>query len=296
MALVEKGEIFSMSVSKRKYEEMLEEQSDKELASILGISYDELCQLEWDVDTNESSDGLIYDYIYTFRDDSNLEILKKIQGIDIEGRYVYLQPWESDYYESDYYESEIAWYIESPKQLSVLENHLNSIISLTKIVVDEPTKIDLFVMLHAHVIAAMEEFLSGTFIHEITNSDELMKKLIETDPKIGEKKLTLKDIYKENEKIKTTVAKYLKTTVAKYLNDLTFHRLNKTKEMYKQVLDIDFENIGWFFKAIKVRHHCVHRAGSDKEGKRVNITKESIIKLVDDCKELSTLISLEIGK
>jgi hypothetical protein len=34
-------------------------------------------QLEWDVDTNESSDGLIYDYIYTFRDDSNLEILKK---------------------------------------------------------------------------------------------------------------------------------------------------------------------------------------------------------------------------
>jgi hypothetical protein len=83
VALVEKGEIFSMSVSKRKYEEMLEEQSDKELASILGISYDELCQLEWDVDTNESSDGLIYDYIYTFRDDSNLEILKKIQGIII---------------------------------------------------------------------------------------------------------------------------------------------------------------------------------------------------------------------
>jgi hypothetical protein len=31
VALVEKGEIFSMSVSKRKYEEMLEEQSDKEL-------------------------------------------------------------------------------------------------------------------------------------------------------------------------------------------------------------------------------------------------------------------------
>jgi hypothetical protein len=68
------------------------------------------------------------------------------QVIDIEGRYVYLQPWE---FESDYYESEIAWYIESPEQLSVLENHLNSIISLTKIVADEPTKIDLFVMLHA---------------------------------------------------------------------------------------------------------------------------------------------------
>jgi hypothetical protein len=86
VALVAKGEIFSMS--NQQYEETLEEQSNKELASILGISYDELCQLEWDVDTNKSSDGLIYDHIYTFRDDSNLEILKKIQGIDIEGRYV----------------------------------------------------------------------------------------------------------------------------------------------------------------------------------------------------------------
>jgi hypothetical protein len=53
---------------------------------------------------------------------------------------------------------------------------------------------------------------------------------------IREKKLTLKYIYKEHKKIETIVAEYLK--------DLTFYRLKKTKEMYKQVLDIDFENIG----------------------------------------------------
>jgi hypothetical protein len=34
----------------------------------------------------------------------------------------------------------------------------------------------------------------------------------------------------------------------------------------------------------------------DKEGEKVDITKESIIKLVGDCRELSTLISSEIGK
>jgi hypothetical protein len=60
--------------------------------------------------------------------------------------------------------------------------------------------------------------------------------------------------------------------------------------MYKQVLDIDFKNTDWLDTAIKVRHHCVHRAGFDKKRKRVNITKESIIKLVDDCKELSTFV------
>jgi hypothetical protein len=42
--------------------------------------------------------------------------------------------------------------------------------------------------------------------------------------------------------------------------------------MYKQVLDIDFKNTDWLDTAIKVRHHCVHRAGSDKEGKRVNVS------------------------
>jgi hypothetical protein len=30
--------------------------------------------------------------------------------------------------------------------------------------------------------------------------------------------------------------------VAKYLNNLIFHKLKKTEEMYKQVLDIDFIN------------------------------------------------------
>jgi hypothetical protein len=39
-------------MSNQQYEETLEEQSNKELASILGISYDELCQLEWDVESS----------------------------------------------------------------------------------------------------------------------------------------------------------------------------------------------------------------------------------------------------
>jgi hypothetical protein len=44
VALVAKGEIFSMS--NQQYEETLEEQSNKELASILGISYDEKLSIE----------------------------------------------------------------------------------------------------------------------------------------------------------------------------------------------------------------------------------------------------------
>lgn len=53
-------------MSNRQLEEMQEKLANQKLASVLGISYDELRELEWDIDTNESDDGLIYKYIVTF--------------------------------------------------------------------------------------------------------------------------------------------------------------------------------------------------------------------------------------
>ncbi len=208
-------------MSNRQYEEMIEEQGDRNLASSLGITYDELCELQWDIDTNESNDGLIYEYIITFDEDSPNEILEKIIGIDLEGRYVYLQPWEAGY---DY---EIKWDIDSTEQLSTLQNHLNSVVTLLESNFDKQIQGNLFVMLHAHIVAAMEGFLSSTFIHKVTNCPALIKKLIETDPEIGNKKLTLKEIHQEHENLKMTVAEYLKMTVARHLKNIIFHKIKK---------------------------------------------------------------------
>jgi hypothetical protein len=89
--------------------------------------------------------------------------------------------------------------------------------------------------------------VEGKHIFPLYQSLVSMKKLIETNLKLGKK---LKDKkHKDRQMI-----------VAQYLNDLIFHRLKKTKKMYKQVLDIDFKNTDWLDTAIKVRHHCVHRA------------------------------------
>ncbi len=64
----------------------LEEEQEKlfheKLAAEFGITYDELLQLEWEIDTNGSDDGLIYEYIVTFNKESPRKILDKIQGID----------------------------------------------------------------------------------------------------------------------------------------------------------------------------------------------------------------------
>ncbi len=74
-------------MSNRQLEEMQEEAFDRKLAVELGISYEELCELEWDIDTNESDDGLVYSYIVTFSDSSPKDILDKVDGLE-DGRVV----------------------------------------------------------------------------------------------------------------------------------------------------------------------------------------------------------------
>ena len=84
--------------------EMQQERDDHELAKKLGITYDELLELDHEIDTQESEDGSIYNYIIKFRDDAPREILDKIHGID-EYDYVWLSSWElgnEEYYEEQY--------------------------------------------------------------------------------------------------------------------------------------------------------------------------------------------------
>jgi hypothetical protein len=86
-----------LNLSNQQYEETLEEQSNKELASILGISYDELCQLEWDVDTNESSQEQItvqmIRYPMQFQIHNNQIHNNQIQIPKVEGKHIFPLNW-----------------------------------------------------------------------------------------------------------------------------------------------------------------------------------------------------------
>lgn len=186
-----------------------------------------------------------------------------------------------------YDEEELLWEINSTEQLKIYKNHIKSIKEiLLNHDLSKEIEFSLLVMLHSHIIASIELFLSSTFIHTVTNSEEFIKKLIETDPELGKKTLTLKEIYEEQKKLKITVASYLK--------ELIFHKLDKVKPMYKSVLDIDFGDIKWLFKAVKKRHDCTHRAGYDIDGDKISISPESINKLIEECEELTKKISQDI--
>lgn len=54
---------------------------NRKLAEYIGLTYDEFSELEWRIDTEESNDGEIYNYIIYFSEDSPREILDKISDL-----------------------------------------------------------------------------------------------------------------------------------------------------------------------------------------------------------------------
>ena len=56
---------------------------DAVVAKALGLTLNELAQLEWDMSEETSADGgIVYSYVITFAPDSRLELLDKIRGLD----------------------------------------------------------------------------------------------------------------------------------------------------------------------------------------------------------------------
>jgi hypothetical protein len=53
----------------------------KSLAQELGLTYDEISQLDYDISENASNDGLVYNFIVQFDENCDEEILGKIEGL-----------------------------------------------------------------------------------------------------------------------------------------------------------------------------------------------------------------------
>ncbi|WP_374087998.1 hypothetical protein [Methylomicrobium lacus] len=168
--------------------------------------------------------------------------------------------------------------IESTRQLDVYRKVSTDVISLLRHPHPAEVQATLNNMLFAQVVTATEAYLSSSFISTVVNDDALIRRLVETDPELAKRQFSLREIFTQWED--------LKRLVARYLRDLIFHDLKKVKPMYLFVLDIDFGDVAWLFKAIIVRHDCVHRNGFDKDGNQQKIESGAIIELVKQCTHL----------
>lgn len=181
------------------------------------------------------------------------------------------------------------WSVEGKSRIEIFDENIQATREILTVSLCPSSSKSLRVMLHAHVVAAVEAYLSSTFIEKVLSAEPYMRRLVESDPEFAKRKFTIKEIFTKRDELKNDLSQYLK--------DLIFHDIAKIKPMYLSVLEIDFREIKWLFDAVQLRHHCVHRAGYDKDGNEVRLTNKAIDELINMATTLvheveSTILSM----
>lgn len=181
------------------------------------------------------------------------------------------------------------WDVKGKSRIEIFDETIEASTEILQLKFSQLASRNVLVMLHGHVVAAVEAYLASTFIDRVLSSERNLRRLVENDPEFAKRKFTLKEIFTKQEDLKNDVNRYLK--------DLIFHQIDKVNLLYKSVLDIDFGDVEWLYEAISLRHHCVHRAGYDKDGNEVDLTAEKVEKLISSCCDLvheieSTIMSM----
>lgn len=181
----------------------------------------------------------------------------------------------------EFSQEEYEWFLENEdkRHFELLAEQLSSVGDILSLDVPPNAQFSFLVMIHAHVVSALEGYLAGAFIHQVCNSEGLTRRLVESDPEFANRKFTLREIYEQKDALKVTVSTYLK--------GLIFHDLKKVIPMYRDVLGHKFEDLTWLFLAVRTRHDCVHRAGLDKEGNKIDVNVESILELLENAFDLA---------
>ena len=144
-------------------------------------------------------------------------------------------------------------------------------------------------MSYGHIIATVESYLSSTFIDKVFSSPDskYIKKFVDKDHKFGNKKFSMRDVFVQKEHPEDIIKEHLRTFV--------FHNIADVSEMYRNVLGVDFnEDVEWLTKAVKLRHHCVHRAGYDKNGNEIDLDRIKVKKLIKKCVDFVRNIELKL--
>lgn len=245
-------------------------ETETRIADILGITVFDLNKSEWTIDTEESEDGFIYNYVIQFKEGTPKEILEKIKGLD-ENNQVWIPQFELyDFEYEDEYEAIITkndFYNEFLKETQNIFR-LNQI-KIIDIDLNSAMKRQLFIA----VITSLETFLSETIISFINKDEKILRSFVESYPSLKSRKIKFNNIFGEYDRIRITV----NTELFK----ISYHNLSVVRNLYKNTINIDFPEISEIMKAVNIRHDLVHRNGKTKEGGNIKIDNSTIENLIN---------------
>lgn len=181
----------------------------------------------------------------------------------------------ADERELDYYiEEQIDAIIGSSNFIGIFNKEISNLKQLNDVDLGSPhLQETLRRQVYSGAITCLEDYLSTTIIQEVLNEEEFFKNFVKTYHGIKNRKFDLNEIYDKLDN--------LRDIVKVELLDVIYHDLRKVKGMYQDTFQIEFPEIGDLMKAIKTRHDMVHRNGKNKDGEKIELTKELTFDVID---------------
>lgn len=135
--------------------------------------------------------------------------------------------------------------------------------------------------------AALEAYLSDTLISQILDKPALLTKALTSIDELKDVRVSLADINKDPEVVKRLVGAHLR--------DMLYHNFAKIGSIYDATLGFGLfpDNVVQkrMFKALPIRHDCVHRNGKDKEGNaRTEVDEAFVLQVDNDIRAMLTWI------
>jgi hypothetical protein len=194
--------------------------------------------------------------------------------------------WAPTEREGDYDEGLLEAVIANATAFRTLDDALKTVINLLGVTVPNDVEEPYRRLLYANAIAALETFLSDTFINKVFSDPALLQKYIDAEPKFSDRKVPFKDVLRESKRVTDEARKELLDTV--------WHNVGKVKAMYATTLGIDLGDLSLLARAIQTRHDIVHRNGRRKDGSGVEVPPDAICDLVEEIRELGELVSYDL--
>lgn len=128
-------------------------------------------------------------------------------------------------------------------------------------------------MIFSHQITAMEAYLADKLRNEIEANADAFRRLIDKDDDLAKEKFTLAEITKDPALVERKVREHLRS--------IQYHNLAKVDVLYNIALGIRILNLAQekpsLFKAVMLRHDCVHRNGFDKDGNELKVFTKAFV-------------------
>lgn len=250
------------------------------MADALGVSWEELLELNYEIDADISKDGLVYAYILQFSKENDPIVLEKVTGLD-EDLTVRLAPWVLQRGPEDEYELEAISENVDPKASFLKE--IKNLEQLLEIDIDkEDVKEILLRQIFISMIGALETYLSDTFINKVAESTYFLEKFVENHPEFQKQRFSLSEIFQEQKRIEEKAKNVMIETI--------YHKLPVVKRMYEDTLSINFPDISAMQKFVIQRHDLVHRNGKTTGGDKVSVSEKTIAELKDESVDLVSKI------